>query len=469
MYSSKLVDVFYTLSKTQLRALRKFVRSPYHNKRQDVIDLFDLMYKTPLDNRIALRKEKVFPKLFGKEPYSADKIDYTMSFLFKVIEQFLIHQRVVNNSTKSKMILAESYLDLGLSKHFQQTLKSVEQNLQKDTLRDIMYHEQSFLIESQKHSFLSKQQRNTSINLQEVSTKLELHFLAQKLKKTCLMLARQAVYKKQYDFGLLDLLLPYIEEHPKLLEHKAISIYYYYYQSVTNEHENEAYFQKFKSIFLESNEAFNKKELEDIYKFALNYCIKKVNTGQAEYLQELFEFYNVGLEFSILFDANNKLSPFTFNNITKLALRLHKIDWTAEFIEKYQHQVEEQYHGTYVHNAYSMLYFSQGKYQETMVRLQQLDAKELFITLDAKVLLCKVYYHLEEYDVLESFLNSFKVFLRRKDILAYHKENYKNFIRFTQKLISLPPFDKAERKKLRTDAEGTKKLLEKTWLLEQLT
>jgi len=468
MYSSKLVDVFYTLSKKQLRALRKFVRSPYHNKRQDVIDLFDLMYKTPLDNRIALRKEKVFPKLFGKEPYSADKVDYVMSFLFKVIEEFLIHQQATNHSTKAKMLLADSYLDLGLPKHFQQTLKLAEKELEKNSLRDIRYYEQSFSMESQNLNFLSKSQRNTSINLQEVSTKLELRFLAQKLKQTCLMLARQAVYKRQYDFGLLDVLLPYIETHPNILEHKAISIYYYYYQAVTNQTEDELYFQKFKSIFLESNNVFNKKEFQDIYIAAVNYCIKKVNIGQPEYQQELFEFYNAGLEFSILFDANNNLSPFTFSNIVKLALRLHKLDWTAEFIEKYKHQVEERYHGTYIHDAYSMLYFSQGKYQETMIRLQQLNSEELFITLNSKVLLCKVYYHLEEYDVLESFLNSFMVFLRRKDILAYHRDIYKSFIRFTQKLINLPPFNKAERVKLRADIEGTQKLLEKNWLLEQL-
>lgn len=142
-------------------------------------------------------------------------------------------------------------------------------------------------------------------------------------------------------------------------------------------------------------------------------------------------------------------------------MRLGKIDWTAEFIETYKTFVDSQYHETYVHNAYSMLYFAQGKYEETMLRLQQVDYKELFITMDAKVLLVKVYYQLSEYDVLESFINSFKVFLRRKDILAYHQEIYKNFIRMTQKLINLPPFNKAAKTKLRTEIEATQKLLEK--------
>jgi hypothetical protein len=85
--------------------------------------------------------------------------------------------------------------------------------------------------------------------------------------------------------------------------------------------------------------------------------------------------------------------------------------------------------------------------------------------LDAKVLLTKVYFHLDEFDVLESHVNSFKVFLRRKDILAYHREIYQNFIRFTQKIIHLPPFDKLAKEKLRLEIESTKKVLEKQWLL----
>jgi len=468
MYTSKLVDVFYSLSKAQLRALRKFVKSPYHNKREDVISLFELMDKTPLENRVALRKEKVFAKLFGKGKYKAEKVDYVMSFFFKIIEQFLIHQNTVADKTKAEIALMEEYRKLGLPKHFQQSLTSAEKRQEKKPLRDIDYHENAFAIEVQQYLFVSLQQRDATKNLQELSTKLDLRFLAQKLKDACRLLAHQAVAKQQYDFGLLDAILPYLQKMPQLLEHPSIALYYYYYQAMVEEVEGEDYFQKFKATFLKSTTAFEDREVKDLYIMAVNFCIKKSNVGKPEYLHELFDFYDAGLRLDILLDNNGKLSPFTFNNITKLALRLDKIAWTEEFIVDYKDSVDEQYHDTYIHNAYSMLYFAQGKYEETMTRLQQVDYKELFITMDAKVLLVKVYYLLDEYDVLESFLNSFKVFLRRKDILAYHRESYKNFIRLTQKLINLPPFDRLAKAKLLKEIEGVQKLSEKKWLLEQL-
>lgn len=468
MYTSKLVDIFYRLSKSQLRGLRKFVQSPYHNKREDVIALFELLYRTPLENRIALRKEKAFPKIFGKKKYSSDQMDYTMSFLFKVIEQFLVYENATEDKINVQIALMEEYRKLGLSKHFQQSLNIAERYQEKSTVRDIDYHEKAFQIELQQYQFLALKQRDAPKNLQALSTKLDLRFLSQKLMDACRLLAHQAVAKQKYNFGLLETLLTYIESEPAVLAHPSIALYYYYYQAAVKEN-GEDYFQKFKNAFLESTDAFVEEELQGLYILAVNYCIKNTNLGKDEYRLELFDFYKVGLELRILLDENEILSPFTFNNITKSALRLDKIDWTQRFIEDYKKFVEPQYHETYVHNAYSMLYFAQGKYEETMIRLQQVDYKELFITMDAKVLLMKVYYQLDEYDVLESFINSFKVFLRRKDILAYHQEIYKNFIRMMQKLVNLPPFNKAAKLKLHKEIEGTQKLLEKKWLLEQLT
>jgi hypothetical protein len=471
MYTSKLVDIFYRLSKSQLRGLRKFVQSPYHNKREDVVALFELLYRTPLENRIALRKEKAFPKVFGKNKYSSDQMDYTMSFLFKVIEQFLVYENATEDKTNVQIALMEEYRKLGLSKHFQQSLNIAERYQEKSTVRDIDYHEKAFQIELQQYQFLALKKRDATKNLQELSTKLDLRFLSQKLMDACRLLAHQAVAKQKYNFGLLEALLSYIENEPAVLEHPSIALYYYYYQAAVEVETDtgEDYFQKFKTAFLESTNAFVEEELQGLYILAVNYCIKNINVGKDQYQLEMFDFYNVGLELRILLDENEKISPFTFNNITKLALRLGKIDWTETFIKDYKKFVEAQYHETYVHNAYSMLYFAQGKYEETMIRLQQVDYKELFITLDAKVLLMKVYYQLDEYDVLESFINSFKVFLRRKDILAYHQEIYKNFIRMMQKLVNLPPFNKAAKGKLFKEIEETQKLLEKKWLLEQLS
>ena len=469
MYSSKLVDVFYSLDKGQLRALRKFVRSPFFNKRLDVIELFDHMYQTPLVNRDALRKEVVFTKLFPNQKYSADKVDYTMSFLNKLIEQFLIYQNATREKLDQQLALLEEYRHLGLKKHFNQVLHAAGQELKKYQHRDIHYHEQAFAIELERYEFLSKQQRDEEKNLQLLSNKLDVLFLSRKLKESCLMLAHQAVAKQQYDFGLLNMILPYIERTPELLKITSVGLYYYYYQASTNEAESEHYYTLFKELFIEkAGSSLEQEEIQDLYTFSLNYCVRRINIGDGgHYQRELFDWYLFGLDSSLLMD-DGQLSPFRFTNIIKLALRIGKIKWAEAFIKEARELLDPTHRSMYVHNAYCMLFFAKGHYEETLKHLQRVEYKDLFIALDSKVLLIKVYYHLEEYEALENFTASVKKFLQRKDILAYHRELYKGFLRMVQKLIKLAPFDQTGRQKLKTEIEQNSRLLERNWLLEQL-
>ena len=62
-------------------------------------------------------------------------------------------------------------------------------------------------------------------NLQKVSDTLDTAYLTLKLRQTCLSLSHQAVYKTDYQFGLLPALLAHIESQ-NLLDIPAIAVYY---------------------------------------------------------------------------------------------------------------------------------------------------------------------------------------------------------------------------------------------------
>ena len=61
-----------------------------------------------------------------------------------------------------------------------------------------------------------------------------------------------------------------------------------------------------------------------------------------------------------------------------------------------------------------------------------------------------------------------KAFLRRKEIIGYHRRNYRNIIRYTIKLLHLNPHDKAAAQQLRDKIGAEAVLTEKAWLLAQL-
>ena len=104
-----------------------------------------------------------------------------------------------------------------------------------------------------------------------------------------------------------------------------------------------------------------------------------------------------------------------------------------------------------------------------MLYLQKVNYEEIFLNLDARVMQLKIYYELSEYEVLEAFLQSFRMFLiRQRKRLVYHYEVYKNIIHFVQALMRLPTLSKSQINRLRQKITATPTLTEREWLLEKI-
>ena len=176
--------------------------------------------------------------------------------------------------------------------------------------------------------------RISALNLQSIANNLDISYISKKLRQVCLSISHQRVYKTEYHFGLLEELLEYIEQQD-LLRYPAISIYYYSYHALSNPKEG-AHFQRFKNSVLEHADLFPEEETRDLYLLAINYCVKKYNEGEPDYLEDQFELYQVGLEKKHLL-TNGVISRFTYRNAVTMGLILKQYDWVEAFI--YQHRI----------------------------------------------------------------------------------------------------------------------------------
>jgi hypothetical protein len=98
----------------------------------------------------------------------------------------------------------------------------------------------------------------------------------------------------------------------------------------------------------------------------------------------------------------------------------------------------------------------------------QSDYDDILMSLNAKTMLLKMYYELDEINALESLLGSMRTYLQRKKVLGYHKSNYQSIIHFTKKLLKLPPYASDQHAKLKKELTEASPLTERKWLLEQL-
>lgn len=470
MYKTKLVEVFYGLGRSERNQLLKFSQSPYHNTRQDIILLFEYLHKSNKRQPKCLDKKLVYKHVYPQKGYHEKTMYYLISFAYQLVESFFVQQQLKEKPIEQLFLLAQSYEQRAIPKQSTQSLKRIETSLEKAKLLDSKYLKAKFRLEDLRYIDLQHQQkhRNSPINLQEATNALDISFTAQKLKQACLIVSHQAVYKSKYETGLLASLIAFLEENPSYLDYPAIALYYYYYQARTQKTaDQDFYFQQFRTKLVQHTLDFPHQEMHDLYLLAINYGIKAYNTGQENYLEQVFELYQEALRQDILIQ-NGLLSNFAFKNIVGIALKLDQVDWTAAFIEKYKEKLPAEHQAVYLNYGLSKLYFHKKNYAEVLDLLQEVDYKDLFLNISAKVMQLKIYYEQGEFDALDSFLDSFKIFLRRKKVMSYHKDNYLNTIHFTQKLLLVNPFDKTAIAQLQKQIINTSPLSERAWLLEQL-
>lgn len=468
MTNSHLILVLRTLSKREVREFRKWLQSPMHNQREDVVQLFEyLMSGRHLEEDKFLHKERVFARIFPKAAYDDAQIRQTMHFLLKALEAYLIYQELQSDEVRSSMALASVYRKRKADRAFEKAIKSVEAQQEAVVYRNEQFLRNEYLLQLEKYSFYEDKKRTTEMNLQNVSDALDLTFIADKLRQACLMTAHQAVYKTNYKIGLLDEILIYVEkEH--LLHLPAIAIYFYGYKAITSPiGAGEDYFVKLRDAIRLNKHLFPNHELRDIYLMSINYCVAQINVGNANMRAELFDLYKNGIDSQILIE-NNTLSHFTFRNIVNLGTSLKQFDWIKRFIEEYQQFLSPKYRDTFVQFSKAKLHFTKREYDQAMQLLAQSDFDDILTNLYGKAMLIIMYYEQDEVDALDSLLESMRAYIRRKEVMGSYRTIYSNLITYTRKLVRINPYDRSELDNLRSEIKAASPLPEKDWFLQQI-
>lgn len=472
MQKSKLVAVLKELSDKELNRLEQFVQSPFHNQHEEVIALFQYLKKELKHKKKrgrqenALDKQFIFQQLFPKKKYTDLRVRHLMSLLLKVVEAFLAYQIYETQPQQTQLYLLEAYQQKQLNKHFQSNLKNLQKAQQNQSILNPQHFYWQYQLEKNHSHFLENQhQRHIEPNLQALNDSLNHFYLANKLKYYCGMFNYQQMIHIKYELPLLAPISQHLQQHWQ--QYSPFIQVYYHALLILTKVDNETHFRQFKELLQRFQAQFSEKECRNLYVLARNYCIKRLNQGNSQFIQALFDLYKAEIERgSILND--NILPPLMYKNIVAVALSLKKYDWVADFIDEYKVKLPIEYAENSYAFALARLHFEQKKYDKVVLLLNQLAYDELFLSLDAKRLLLKTYYELSEDEALYSLMDSFRAFIKRRENIAYHRTHYLNLIKFVQQLLRLPFKNEVKQKKLQAQIEATDELVEKDWLLEKV-
>lgn len=464
MAANKVVLVLQTMDKKDLKTMEKFVRSPIYNQHQDVIRLFDYLKNALHEGNGSLSNEAIFAHLFPDIPFEVQKLHYINSYLLKTIEAYFAWKEWQHDEMEESLYLLRAYRNRKIYDQFERTYRQLEKKLEKHPYRNLQHHSIAYKLRIEQIK-AEANRRSSDIHLQELSDAQDTWFAVEKLYNASTMISHQAVVKKEYDMGLLYPMLGFLKGS-KMLKVPAVSMYYHAFQALSDA-ENDEDYRQLKTAIEKYKDQFPQSELRSLFLAALNFCIRRNNRGEKEYLREMFELYQSGLE-SEVFLENGILSRWTFRNIAAVAIQLKEFDWAKKFIEKYASYLEENHRAGMVNLNLAFYYYSTGDFDSAMPLLLQVDHDDILLNLFAKLLQSKMLYELENFDALESTLQSFKTYIHRKKVIGYHKTNYLNFIKYLLKVTSVNFYDKEKLEKLKAEIQAEQNIVEKEWLLQRV-
>ncbi len=479
MTDNKLFELINSLTAAERQECAVFLQSPYHNRREDVWKLWEWSQnhfgekgrRTAESNR-NVREQSGAPfggpealaSIYPGQPYDDARWRHLQSYLTACIEAFLAQRAFEQTPLLGDLHLAAVYRQKGLRKPLEHTLRRAAERLEKMP-RDQHYYRHLYELEWERYAATQSQARTRENNLAEVDRAFDVYLVAGKLRLACLMESHRAVFPVEYDNTLLSALLAALDASD-LKKEPVVALYFHCYKALTEG--NEADFRAFRQELEEQGGALPVDEVRTFLLLAINYCIRRLNTGEPHYVREAFDLYRIGLETRALLE-NGHLGRFAFKNIVALGLKLEEFAWVESFIGRFEPFLEEKYRAAHRNYNLARLYFARKDYRQAMPLLARVDESDLLLNLDSRVMLLKMYYETEEWDALDALLSSFRVLLlRKKKVIGYHSANYLATLRFVQKLARLNFEDKKAVASFRVETEAKKGLLEKEWLLKMV-
>lgn len=477
MEQSKLVQHLEALPLKERERFRTFVHSPYFNQHAKTIQLLDLLleYVNGKNGR-PLTREWVFEQLFSRQEYEEQQMHNILSYLKKLYHKFLAIRHFEEEDLQERLYTVEQAFSFNQYDLMKNRSRQLEKKLEKYPYRNSEYFQINYRLNNLLGFYSGNHvDRSGSTNFQNMLYHLDKYYIVEKLRNCCHLTANSMLMNTKYDYGFLDELLGYIENNwPYFQEERGVVLYYNILMSLRDE-QNPIFYENLKDLLNTQLKHFSRKEVNDLYGFSYNYCIRQINLGKREYQRELFELYQEGVKKELLIN-NGILSEWDYKNVVTLGCKLQEFNWTEKFINDYKEKLPaSKRENAYKYNL-ANLFYNKKQYDEALETLLHVEFTDVKYHLNTTFLLLRTYYALKDTEALLSLIETFRVYvIRNKKMTTDQKKGYTNFLRFAKKLVLLKHQSATYTRKslaekvedLAQKIEQTSNVINKYWLMEE--
>lgn len=457
MRSTKLYQILSSFTKIEQNRLRKFVQSPFFNPSQALVQLFEYLIEDINQNaQTPLEKEDIWNILEPESSYDDVRFRKYNSDLLKLVENFLSQEVLEENKIAKSILLLEALKKRKLDKLFSSSIRTARKLLEENPVQSAEIYLYKYQVEKNFYELSeSELKRGVKSNIETISDYLDTFYIAEKLKYYSAAVMQQQIVKLDYEISFVDSILKWLSEKD-FNQIPSIALYHQILKT-TIDSENIEYYDDLKKLLSRYWLSFPKSEATTLYYAAVNYCIKKINSGKTDFYKELFDIYREMVENEIVISEKGEVSPWDFKNIVLIGLNSKEFDWTENFIQKFGPIIQEPYRENAVTFNLGQLYFYQKKYEKVLDQLRNVEYDDITYSLNSKIFLVWSFFELDESELLYSQIESFRTFINRhKEISSARRKPLLNFLKFVKKLSWILPGDKKALDKIKGELDKIK-------------
>jgi hypothetical protein len=475
MHQSKLVQLFKKMPAWDRNWFAKYLSSEFFCKHAETRHLVFLLLTDAPDFASAfLKKEVIFSEIYGaSETYNLLKINNLVSDTLALLLDFLAFLESEKNeaarsfdSMDALLELEEHALFLTVARRFS---GDKNRNLGAKSA-DFWRDEAAFFARLDRH-FIQTGRRKFDENLQKQADALDRAFALDKMRLACAMISRNQVFKGGYETHFLADVRGWIAQREDWRTDPVFEMYETLLAML--ERSQVIDYQRLVTLLADFETRLPPMELSAFWHYALNFCIRKINSGASDWYPETLRLYRALLDRGVLF--RQFLSPWAYKNIVTAGLRTHDLAWTADFIEKFRAKLPpDERENAHAYNL-AALFYEKSDFAAALETLQTVEFTDMSYALGAKIIQLKSWFQLGEEDALLGLLDSTKKWLARQSKMpeSGRRANV-NFLKIVRLLfhqkqlenIQLPNEVLQKRKILVKKIGKTEPLANKEWLLE---
>ena len=462
MHSSKLINLLSCFSKKEIKSFKSFLISPYHNTNNELVLFFDYIKQSyPGFTSTKLTKKETFKYLYPENIYKDKHIRYLMSDLLKLVNRFLLVQRIESKGIEGPLQLMDEFINRKKDKPYQQIKTQLKLNYLKNKVKNVDYFFNKIkIIDLEVKYSLQHQNRMNDDKAQQGSDVLNRYYSLKKLKYACSMLNRQTLLKESYNLSIPENWISWLESNHYWNE-KIIELYTNVFLVFKNPNDP-IYFERFLDLLQNATTNISQEDLRELFLYAINYCLRKMREGKKIYVEKALSLYREGIKTEALLE-NGRFSPQSFNNVVKIALRLQKYNWIERFIEEYSHFLPPASKENTLRYNLAELNCYKKDFNRALRLLSKVEFVDISYQLGSRIMLSKIYFELKEEAALLSLISSFMMFLKRnRQISDPIRKTCLNFCDLLFLIIRGKTDD------IEDKIKNTPLLADRNWLLEKV-